>query len=78
MRILLIYHFFQPDSVVSARIYTDLALALVKDGHAVTVFISDCFHRGKARIGADEKWCGIQITDFRGHVSTSLRMSSAC
>jgi colanic acid biosynthesis glycosyl transferase WcaI len=64
MRILLIYHFFHPDSVVSARIYTDLALALVKDGHAVTVFTSDCFHRGEARVGVDEKWRGIQIFRF--------------
>lgn len=64
MRILLIYHFFHPDSVVSARIYTDLALSLAKDGHDVTVFTSDCFHRGEVRIGVDEKWCGIQIYRF--------------
>jgi len=64
VRILLIYHFFHPDSVVSARIYTDLALALVADGHEVTVFSSNRFHRGKVRIGTYENWRGIYVYRF--------------
>lgn len=38
MRILLIYHFFQPDPVISARLFAELAEELERAGHRVTVF----------------------------------------
>ena len=46
MNILLIYHFFHPDKVVSAQIFSDLAEDLSSAGHKVTVFTSDHHFNG--------------------------------
>ena len=40
-RVLLAHHFFHPDDVVSARLFTDLALGLHERGWDVTVLTSD-------------------------------------
>jgi glycosyltransferase involved in cell wall biosynthesis len=40
-RLLLVHHFFHPDDVASARLYTDLAVALRRRGWQVTALTSD-------------------------------------
>ena len=61
MRILLIYHFFYPDSVISARIFSDLAESLADAGHAVTVYTSDCTIRSNIQLPSFEEWKHVQI-----------------
>ena len=46
MNILLIYHFFHPDKVVSAQIFSGLAEDLSAAGHKVTVFTSNHHFNG--------------------------------
>ena len=54
MNILLIYHFFHPDKVVSAQIFSDLAKDLSAAGHKVTVFTSNHYFNGTL-ISPDEE-----------------------
>ena len=64
MRILLLYHFFHPDSVISARIFSDLAESLADAGHAVTVYTSNCTIRSNIRLPSFEEWNHVQICRF--------------
>ena len=64
MRFLFIYHFFYPDSVVSARIFSDLAEGLAKHGHKVTVFTGNHMMRPPKRLGAYEVWKDVSIYRF--------------
>src|SRR5271154_6485948 len=61
-RALLIYHFFHPDNVVSARLFSDLALGLHQRGWDVTVLTSDReWADPRATLAARESWQGVAI-----------------
>jgi colanic acid biosynthesis glycosyl transferase WcaI len=62
-RVLVIYHFFYPDDVVSARHLSGLATGLAKRGWEVTALTSNRFCRDpKARIDEkEETWEGVRI-----------------
>jgi colanic acid biosynthesis glycosyl transferase WcaI len=64
---LILYHFFHPDDVVSARHYSDFAAELVGRGWDVTVLTSDRYCRRKGeKIGVrKERWKNIQIIRIR-------------
>ena len=64
MRILIVYHFFHPDTVISARIFSDLAAALADAGHEITVFTSNRMIRSKETLPKDELWNGVRIRRF--------------
>ena len=61
-RLLVLYHFFHPDQVVSARIFSDLAGEQAKRGWEVTALTCNRSHaEGATRYAADEVWNGVQI-----------------
>ncbi len=65
-RLLLVYHFFHPDDVVSARIFSDLAEEQRDRGWDVTVLTSNRLWRDpKAVLAAREPWNGIEILRVR-------------
>lgn len=61
-RIYLLYHFFHPDDVISARLYSDLAIALTNAGYEVVALpsIRSC-HANAQRYPAKENWEGGSI-----------------
>lgn len=63
-KILLIYHFFHPDSVISARLFSDLAEELVQLGHQVTVFTGNRLIRSDEKLPFQEEWHGVKIQRF--------------
>ena len=61
-RLLIFYHFFHPDDVVSARLYADLAEEQRRRGWDVTVVTSNRLWRDpRAELPSREDWNGIQI-----------------
>jgi len=60
--IFLLYHFFRPDDVVSARLFTDLAEDLTESGFDVTAVPStrSC-HGSEVRLSKREVWAGGKI-----------------
>ena len=64
MRVLLIYHFFWPDTVISARLFSDLAEDLAKAGHEVTVYTSNRCIRKEGELPESEEWRGVRIRRF--------------
>ena len=64
MRILLIYHFFWPDTVVSARLFSELAEDLAASGHDVTVFTCNRCIRADCELPASEEWHDVHIRRF--------------
>jgi colanic acid biosynthesis glycosyl transferase WcaI len=61
-RLLLYYHFFHPDDVVSSRHFGDLATEQQRRGWDVTVVTSNRFCRERGRtLPSYENWNGIQI-----------------
>ena len=52
--ILLIYHFFHPDTVISARLFSDLAEELAKDND-VTVFTGNRLIRSDEILAESEE-----------------------
>jgi len=64
MRILLIYHFFHPDTVISARLFSDLAEDWAAAGHQVTVFASNRCIRAEGVLPESEEWRGVRICRF--------------
>jgi glycosyltransferase involved in cell wall biosynthesis len=61
-RLLLYYHFFRPDDVVSARLYTDLAEEQRARGWDVTVVTSNRTWRDPhLRLPARDDWNGVQV-----------------
>ena len=64
MRILLLYHFFYPDSVISARIMSDFASDLTKKGHEVTVYTSNRLIRKSDLLCKYEIWNQVEIKRF--------------
>ncbi len=65
--VIILYHFFYPDDVVSARHFSQFAEELVKRGWKVTVLTSNryCRHTRKKIIKRKELWQGIQIIRIR-------------
>ena len=64
MRLLLIYHFFWPDTVISARLFSDLAEDLASAGHEVTVYTSNRCIRVEGELPEHEEWHGVKIRRF--------------
>jgi colanic acid biosynthesis glycosyl transferase WcaI len=64
MKILLIYHFFQPDTVISSRLFSDLAEDLVSAGHEVSVYTSNRCIRSAEKLPEYEEWHGVKIHRF--------------
>jgi glycosyltransferase involved in cell wall biosynthesis len=64
MRILVVYHFFHPDAVISARIFSDLAAELADAGHEVSVFTCNRMIRSDVILPERESWRGIRIFRF--------------
>lgn len=64
MRILLIYHFFHPDDVISSRLFSDLAEDLAKAGHKVTVYCSNRHKWQKWELPPQENWKNVDIRRF--------------
>ena len=62
--ILLIYHFFHPDPVISARLFSDLAEELVQFGHKVTVFTGNRLIRSDEKLPPKEVWNEVEIQRF--------------
>jgi colanic acid biosynthesis glycosyl transferase WcaI len=61
-RLLLCYHFFHPDDVVSARMFSDLAVEQRRRGWEVDVLTSNRLWRDPhARLPAEEEWDGVRI-----------------
>lgn len=63
-RTLLIYHFFHPDPVISARLFSDLAEELVQFGHKVTVFTGNRLIRSDEKLPPMEVWNEVEIQRF--------------
>lgn len=64
MRILIVYHFFYPDTVVSARLFSDLAADLAKKEHVVTVYSSNRLIHKNDRLCEYEEWNNVVIKRF--------------
>jgi hypothetical protein len=62
-RLLLIYHFFFPDDVVSARVFSSLAEGLVDRGWKVSVLTSNRIYKDQRACIRKRKelWHGIMI-----------------
>jgi colanic acid biosynthesis glycosyl transferase WcaI len=62
MSLLLLYHFFHPDDVISARLYSDIAEELRKQGWDVLAMpsVRSC-HDGQAAYSKRENWKGVKI-----------------
>ena len=61
-KLLVLYHFFHPDQVVSARIFTDFAVEQARRGWNVTALTTVRAHGDlAARFPADEVWNGVRI-----------------
>ena len=61
--ILLIYHFFHPDAVISARLFSDLAEELAKE-YDVTVFTGNRLIRSDEILAESEEWKNVKIKRF--------------
>ena len=62
--VLLIYHFFYPDPVISARLFSDLAEHLAASGHQVTVFTGNRMIRAGQILSKHEVWREVNIERF--------------
>jgi glycosyltransferase involved in cell wall biosynthesis len=61
-RLLILYHYFHPDRVISARIFSDLAEEQAKRGFDVTALTCNRSHLDEgARYPARESWNGVEI-----------------
>jgi glycosyltransferase involved in cell wall biosynthesis len=61
-RLLVLYHFFHPDPVVSARIFSDFAVEQARRGWDVTALTSNRLHGDPdARLPEEELWDGVRI-----------------
>ncbi|MDX1927552.1 MAG: glycosyltransferase family 4 protein [Pirellulaceae bacterium] len=61
-RIILLYHFFHPDDVISARLFSDIAEESAKRGQQVLAMpsVRSC-HDGAAAYAKREDWNGVEI-----------------
>ena len=86
-RVILLYHFFHPDDVVSARQFSDLAVGLTERGYDVLALPSNRTWKNDTLLSADENWAGGGIRRIwrpawaqasnRGRVFNSLWMIAA-
>src|SRR5450432_398318 len=61
-RLLVLYHFFHPDQVVSARIFSDFAVEQARRGWDVTALTCNRSHGDDAaRFPPEEMWNGVRI-----------------
>jgi glycosyltransferase involved in cell wall biosynthesis len=61
-RLLVLYHFFHPDQVVSARIFSDFAVEQARRGWDVTALTCNRAHGAdEARFPPEETWNGVRI-----------------
>jgi len=60
-RLLVLYHFFHPDQVVSARIFSDFAAEQAARGWDVTALTCNRSHDGQATFPPEELWSGVRI-----------------
>jgi glycosyltransferase involved in cell wall biosynthesis len=61
-RLLVCYHFFHPDQVVSARMFTDLAAEQQRRGWRVSALTSNrLWHAPAERLPGRQDWSGVQI-----------------
>src|SRR5262245_10426813 len=61
-RLLVLYHYFHPEQVVSARIFSDLAVEQARRGWDVTALTCNRSHLDETvRYPPDELWNGVQI-----------------
>jgi colanic acid biosynthesis glycosyl transferase WcaI len=61
-RLLVLYHFFHPDQVVSARIFSDFAAEQARRGWDVTALTTNrSLDDAKARYPREELWNGVKI-----------------
>lgn len=61
-RLLLCYHFFHPDDVVSARMFTDLAVEQARRGWQVSVLTCNrLWSNPRARLPSFERWNDVEI-----------------
>jgi len=61
-RLLVCYHFFHPDDVVSARMFSDLAVEQARRGWDVTALACNrSWHDPDAHLPAHEEWNGVHI-----------------
>jgi hypothetical protein len=62
VRLLLVHHFFQPDDVVSARLYSQLAAEQAKRGWDVTVLTSNrACRRPDVEFARSASWPGVHV-----------------
>ena len=61
-QLILLYHFFHPDDVISARLYSDIAEEFSKQGWSVLAMpsVRSC-HDGAAAFAKRENWNGVEI-----------------
>ncbi len=61
-RVVLLYHYFYPDDVISARLFSDLAIELTQQGYDVTAMpsIRSC-HDEQLTYPKVESWQGVRI-----------------
>jgi glycosyltransferase involved in cell wall biosynthesis len=60
--LLVLYHFFHPDQVVSARLFSDLAVEQARRGWDVTALTCNRSHGDESvRYPAQESWSGVHI-----------------
>lgn len=61
-RLILLYHYFHPDDVISARLYSDLAVEMTKRGWDVTAMpaIRSC-HNDAPPLAKNETWQDVHI-----------------
>lgn len=62
--ILLVYHFFHPDTVISARLFSELAQELAWDGNTVTVFTGNRRFSSGEILQEKENFNGVEIQRF--------------
>ena len=61
-RLLVLYHFFHPDQVVSARLFSDFAAEQARRGWDVTALTTNrSLDDAKARYPPEEIWNGVKI-----------------
>lgn len=60
--LILLYHYFHPDDVISARLFSELAVEMTKAGYEVTAMpsVRSC-HDGKSKFPNREMWEGGKI-----------------
>ncbi len=61
--LILLYHFFHPDDVISARLYSDLAEWAHREGwHVIAMPSVRSCHDGSKRLPKSERWNGVHIS----------------